>query len=569
MLKTLYESFRWNAKLGKKLISNLPFYTSAIILLTLIAQVATLLSFLLPIKIIMIAGLDGTPSFLPKVFGDVEKSTVVLILSAFTIILFLIQTLARKFSAHASAKGVAKLLTRSEKLVIFENQDEIASNSYKQFCESVAGLTFTAIAITGIGFLYPDAALSLLFFTLVSSLFFEISWRKRKSYRLSLRTNTPKHFNSFATLAFISTFSFITIDFLYFSHPAFIAGILSLIIIRQLNARMGLTVGNLHSLQRKSAKLDALFFRENVFSPNNGPTGENIWTLLASHTFTKDLSDKILKVCAITIDDTSLQWLQTGINNTVFLTAKTSSDCYPEILIKLFNKRQSSSALHEATLLLEPSLEIPAPPLLSATTLKGHHLHVMDISRTEPCTPKSYHDLELKIRYSVTTTPLPIEIQDKYMRSKHLLFDRLTEEMFNRLNLVSQKNQKEVIRQCKEQLPQIQAYLKELPLTLSVDTSWQNIRVTSDGEPLVLHWGAWKIDVAGSDWDACDTSIDEFSNFVKKNNYTMFREVPSLEKKMRLAALARTAEKEHLRQLYRSCLETWIEILKLSSQLSK
>jgi polyribonucleotide nucleotidyltransferase len=73
MLKAFIYVIKWYFKLGKKLVKELPFYTLAIITLTLVAQISTLLSFLLPIKIIMIAGLESMPSYIPNLFGDIEK----------------------------------------------------------------------------------------------------------------------------------------------------------------------------------------------------------------------------------------------------------------------------------------------------------------------------------------------------------------------------------------------------------------------------------------------------------------------------------------------------------------
>jgi hypothetical protein len=112
MIKTFISVIKWYTKLGKKLVRELPFYTLAIITLTLVAQISTLLSFLLPIKIIMIAGLDSMPAYIPNLFGDIDKKTVIGILIGLTIILFGIQATAGKFSFSASEKGITKLLLK-------------------------------------------------------------------------------------------------------------------------------------------------------------------------------------------------------------------------------------------------------------------------------------------------------------------------------------------------------------------------------------------------------------------------------------------------------------------------
>ena len=569
MIKTFISVIKWYTKLGKKLVRELPFYTLAIITLTLVAQISTLLSFLLPIKIIMIAGLDSMPAYIPNFFGDIDKKTVIGILIGLTIILFGIQATAGKFSFSASEKGITKLLLKSEKLVIFENQSDIATNSYKQFCESVAGLTFTFTALSGAAYLYPDAILTLFYFAAAYTVVLNIFWASSEKYQKSLKENIPQHFNTFSTLAFLATFCFITIDFLYFDHPEFIFGILILIVIRQVNARLGLTVGNLYSLRLNSAKVDSLFFRDNIFSSDKIASTENIWTLFRSDDFQEKLKDKILRGTLLTVDIDSVQWIETGIHNIAFLFLSTLTDSKQKLLIKIFNKGQSSSAIHEATLLLETSLDLPSPELICATDLKGYHLHIFDISGALPSTAKSYKQNEATLRSQITDVALPQELQDKYKRSKHLLYDRLNPEMFKRLKLVTPGDQQEVVIRCEKRLSDIKTILKELPQTLAVDTAWRNVWISEDGAPLVLHWGSWRIDVAGISWEANDTLMSEFTDFIEVASLPKFREIDHCDRKMMIASLIRKSEREFNQQLYLSCIVTWQKVLDHLTELGK
>jgi hypothetical protein len=433
----------------------------------------------------------------------------------------------------------------------------------------VAGLTFAFTALFGTAYLYPDAILALFYFTAAYTVVLNIFWASSEKYQKSLKENIPQHFNTFSTLAFLATFCFITIDFLYFDHPEFIFGILILIVIRQVNARLGLTVGNLYSLRLNSAKVDSLFFRDNIFSSDKIASTENIWTLFRSSDFQEKLTDKILRETLLKVDIDSVQWIETGIHNIAFLFLSTLTDSKQKLLIKIFNNGQSSSAIHEATLLLETSLDLPSPELICATDLKGYHLHIFDISGALPSTAKSYKQNEATLRSQITDVALPQELQDKYKRSKHLLYDRLNPEMFKRLKLVTPGDQQEVVIRCEKRLSDIKTILKELPQTLAVDTAWRNVWISEDGAPLVLHWGSWRIDVAGISWEANDTPMSEFSDFIEVASLPKFREIDHCDRKMMIASLIRKSEREFNQQLYLSCIVTWQKVLDHLTELGK
>lgn len=569
MLKNLIATFKWNLKLATKLAQDLPFYTLSITSLTLLAQICTLLTFLLPIKIIMIAGLDNTPLLFSNTFGDIEKKTIVLSLILLTIILFIVQGIAKKLSIKASSKGANKVLSKCEKLIIFENQSEIAKNSYKQLCECIAGVIFTIVALAGAAFLYPDAILSMLLFIFFYTLVVEIYAKKNTNYKASLLEEAPNHFNNFLTLSFLLLFCYITIDFLYFSHPGFSSGILSLIIIRQTNARLGLTVGNIFSLRKKSSKLDALFFRDNIFSKKIAHRTEDIYDFLSTISFPEDLSQKVYEETSLLIDTSTQKWIESGVNNTIFLKFKTQHLPTKTLLIKLFNKRQTSSAIHEATLLLDKPLGLPTPELLCATSLDNYHLHVLDITGASPLTPKAYKALQSVIANQLTNTAIPEELLDKYKRSRHLLYDRLNNEMFRRLKLAAREGQLGSIVECESNLPELQSILKELPLILDLPTSWKSVWTTSNNNPLLLHCSSWKIDVAGTNWDAELTQPSTFTAFLEECQLIQFKTISHCDRKMMLASLVHKAEKEYIQQLYVTCAKTWVQINALLSELRK
>lgn len=67
---------RWSLSLGAKFSRVVPFLTLAIVILTLVAQIASLLSFFLPLKMIILLGSEGMPRYFPAAFAQLDRDGI-------------------------------------------------------------------------------------------------------------------------------------------------------------------------------------------------------------------------------------------------------------------------------------------------------------------------------------------------------------------------------------------------------------------------------------------------------------------------------------------------------------
>ncbi len=566
MLKILYSTIKWNLKLGKELLFNYPFFTSSTIMLTLVAQVSTLLSFLLPIQIVVIAGTGKISRRIPNIFGDLEINSTVLVLSFLTLFFVIMQMVAQNLAAKAAYKGANYLLAKHDKLVIFEAQNEIAENCYKRYCEAVSGLLFFSLAICVILYLYPEVVFSLTMFYISSLIILETTWKLNKDLQKSLLENAAKHFKTLTILSFLVIFTYIIIDFLHYSPPSFVAAILTLLMFRQINARLNVAFSHLCSIRQNANQINSIFFRDSIYSIPDKTKRMDIWAILDSPNFEDELFEAVNNIIQPEMAPGSIRWIETGVNNVSSFTISSPEHSYSTLLVKLFSRTQYASATHESTLLGESPLDLPAPTLLGTTDMNGFHLHIFDISATTPCSRETYKEIEPKVKAAITSTVIANETRDRYLRSKHLLYDRLHQEIFDHLKMVANPKQHGLLLTCKQRLDSIQEILRELPTTLSVATSSENVRITSDGNPVVMHWGQWNIDVAGIIWISNNINNDEITAFVKNTDLNSFKNIRQCDKKMMLAALIYRAEKEYIRQYYLTCINTWEQIIEFLSE---
>lgn len=498
MNSKISDSLPWPLLVGAKFLQVHPVGTICAILLALPGQLALIASFLLPIKIIMLMASEGMPNFMPSITADMDKKMVISLLAGLSITSFAFHHLANKTIQKIALSGVSRIERRNQKLHLFEGQEELTRNSYTRYIDSVASANFVLLGTALLFVIYPEVAITFLTYIAACIIGTLIIGKTSSPSTASLMESVQKNLPTFSGIGFFIIFSLVLIDYVFFSIPNnFIALLLSIIIGRQILSQTSAITTSIFFFNRQKQKLKALLFHGEVFRPT--PSRDNsAWAFLDSSTTSyRQLLETVRSTDKAFDNNPELNWQDSGIPGVIFLIAENKySD--RRLLIKVFDKKRSSEARHEAALLLDAPETLPCPKLVNDTTISGLNIHIVDITGylfpLDISRKPSKDDLKL----SVSMTTIPNTLLSRYIRSHSMLWDQLGELQTRQFELISKE--KKTVSAFLAKLPRIQDELKRLPLRLfNPHLLNTNIYAQSPtGEIHLLHWGRWSLDPLGA-----------------------------------------------------------------------
>ncbi|WP_140162446.1 hypothetical protein [Billgrantia desiderata] len=511
MLRNILVAVKWIKSLSAKFFRVVPAFTTVIVFLTLVSQLATLLASFLPLKVIIMLGSDGIPRYFPASFSEVDRDVLIAALSAGTVGFFLLHLLAERMIASVTSVSTSRLLSKSEKMVLFENQDEVAASSYQRYSRAFASVFFIALTLFGLGWFYPRMSIVITGYFLAVLLLFWLLCKKSSSFRERLESNFSPLLNLAGGVGFFVSFAFLVADFIFWSPPGVIIAIVSLLLSRQIMQRASGMVSDFTSLYRQRAKLDALFFHGKVLLPQQARPEKTLWLLLETENRQRWVAAVLNELVGSDENKPICRWQQLGTANVVGLIATRAGQQY---LIKLFSINRSSWALHETTLMAELSSDFPAPRWVGTTQVEKFHCLVYELPHGQPPDADQVKAFCHQLRQELLAVQPQREALARYRRSKAMLWQRLAFSSLERLKVAADiPEQQQDLSTLLEMLPYLHQQLKTLPVVffspeINQDAMWIPSTYAEQSEtPLLLNWGRWSLEPVGAGWPEAEKNL--------------------------------------------------------------
>lgn len=512
-MNNLLAVLRWSLSLGAKFYRVVPVLTLTIVFLTILAQVSSLLSFFLPLKIVILLGSDGMPRYFPAAFAQFDRDWLIVGLSVATVGFFVLSLLANKLIEHATSVGAVKLLGKSHKMVLFENQDDVAANGYKRYSSALAGGVFILLAIVALGWFYPSMTALIVAYLVLAFLVLLGLHQAHEGFREYLDENLAAALALAANLGFFAVFAYLVVEFIFLSPPGFLIAIISIIVSRQIFGRANALVNAIADLARQRPKLDALFFHGKVFlAPQPQAGKKNLWSLLTPDSRNVWIS-KVLKEAGVhnnERNELNVAWLDSSQPNMPNLLVSYPEQPGEQYLLKLFYANSKSLAQHEATLATEKPAGLPMSELILATEVDRFPCQVYKLLPGKLLKPKVVTQKLPALEAQLFTLDLPANLVNRYLRSRPVLGDRLSKALLERLYAAASGHDDTIrVTEVIERLPEVRAQLQALPLILinpKVKTSvWMN---REDKSFAVLNWDKWSLEPLGAGWFSAGKSMN-------------------------------------------------------------
>jgi hypothetical protein len=389
-------------------------------------------------------------------------------------------------------------------MVLFEGQNEMAANAYQRYSRALAGAVFVFAALGLLVTLYPPAASVLAVYGLSSLVLIRLVHGFSRSFREQVESRLGATVNLLGGIGFFMVFAFIVADFIFWSPPGLLVGIVALLLTRQTISRLTGIVTDIDALQRQRLKLDALFFHGRVLLPERKDDARSIWPLVRHERRGEWVRPLLEEVCGQTPAQPRYQWLQLGTPNVATFGVWDDSADDQGNLIKLYQGNRSALALHEASLLMERPEQLPAPALVGATYIQRFHAHVYDLPQGAPVTRRQVKKASERARTALLAAAPPSALVRRYERSRPMLWQRLNVSTLDWLRVAADsEDASDSIDDLANRLGAVQRLLQDLPLVIAnpeinLETLWMPLE--NDERPLVLSWGNWTMEPVGAGW---------------------------------------------------------------------
>ena len=500
MIREIASALRWLFVLSVTFIQASPFGTTVSIVLSFLSQLALMASTLLPLKIVMIMSSGQIPTVFPDSLAQYGEKPLIASISAIAIGSFAFYNAAKSFTGSLAQRAVTRIQSRNEKLVLFENQEELAENSYLKVSSAIASVLYVSLSFAVIFWLYPELAAAIAGFFVLCFLGYALVYRILHSKRAVMAEKLNAHVNVLSNIGFLSAFLFIVANYMFASIPPFLSVLASIVLSRQLFAQTASTTISVSFCQNRKDKLRALFFKHHTFQPSQPQQKHSVWQFLENTGWRRALTQYVSTLAdtesTVTYD---LHWRETGLNNILVLMAEPDLSDAPQYLVKIYDRRKSAEARHEATLLMSPLEGLPAPVQFDATQMDGFHIHIMDVTRCAPVNGEASIALRKELYEQLLYVVPDRQITTQYQRSRTMLWDRVDERIIRRLEVVADSEQGSVLQRFEERLPFMSRRLSEMPLRLTINPVRGELCArNSEGRLLLLHWGKWCLEPVGA-----------------------------------------------------------------------
>jgi hypothetical protein len=463
-----------------------------------------LLAWLLPLKVIILLGSEGIPRYFPASLMEIDRDSLIIGLSAATVSFYALHLLAERVVNKTTTSATNRLLARSQKMVLFEGQSEMAANAYQRYSRALAGAAFIVAASALLVTLYPTAATVLAVYGVGSLALIRVLHGFSRSFREKVESRPGATVNLLGGIGFFLVFASIVSDFIFWSPPGLLIGIVALLLTRQTISRLTGIVTDIDGLQRQRLKLDALFFHGRVLLPERKDDARSIWPLVRHERRDEWVRPLLEEVCGQEPAHPRYQWLQLGTPNVASFGVWDDSAGNQGNLIKLYQGNRSALALHEASLLMERPEYLPAPVLVEATYIQRFHAHVYELPQGSPLPRRQVKKASERVGTALLAATPPLVLVRRYERSRPMLWQRLSVSTLDWLRVAADSEEaRQSIDELVNRVGQVQRMLQNLPLVIvnteiNLDTLW--IPDGNDAQPLVLSWGNWTMEPVGAGW---------------------------------------------------------------------
>lgn len=507
MIETFVSSVKWWISFSRKVLRITPRELSLSALFGLASQLFQMLSFLLPLKIILLAGSIDVPAYFPAFLIGFKRDTLILGLCISSVVLYLLHLISERQTYREIGAGARRLIASTRKLTLYPNQKAIAEAAYRQLSRAISSLTFVLVALTALLMIAPSVgSVTLGYLVFWGAIPWILSPQRPKKEADEYENDGSENSGStriYAAFGFLLVFTFIVYAVTWERQFSILTALIALLLARQIFSQVARATAACDAISRDKQRVTRLFFSNAIQAQPDISSGR-LAALASPDQRAKWINEVLVNVLGRGLNEAAeISWYQasSGDLNCFHVTSIRGKPSAPSYLVKVFSPRRAGLAEREALLLrLQPHL--PAARLLGATRVRGMCCHVFEVEGfgREPraLSRGSLIQFELDL---ASIKPLPTLIQLSE-RTHGRIWHRIAASDFARVSgFALGRQDTELVSGLVATFPRIVDRLKALPPMISIKSIPPIfLHRTPTGQQQLWHWGNWSVEPIGFGW---------------------------------------------------------------------
>jgi hypothetical protein len=496
-------SLWWLAQVLRQFLRVVPGVTLALVVYLTVARIARLLAFLLPLKVILLAGSSGIPHYFHPFLADDQKNLGIVILSAASIAFYALTLFLEGHTRRLSDKAGADLMSAASVMSLVDNQRAEMQGNYARFMQIVSGGLFVLAGMFVLAVLDPLLAaylcgLGLFFYALTTWALRGVTPLNGNRLADFITGQLGSYLNILSSVAFLSGFLIILRPFLQEGGANVLVAIICFMLLRQMTSAMTGAVRDIVTLAQKRQLVDTLVFPNRQFHPSERNDQRTLRQL-----FGREERERLIAgaLAPVREEGESLRigWLDTAVPGMAefSIVLEGQEERERHFRLRVFAPRLRRMLENEDLLFRHVSREsVWAAPIVARFT-HGEHECIIYAAGTGVA-PKGAaftraHQAFVANLWSVS---VPAALARTYSATHKAMQKRLTRDLIARMEIAVDTNEDaDILARFLKALPVIRKTIAELPLCLNHPAFPPgDVAVGADGSPRVFGgWGQWSL----------------------------------------------------------------------------
>lgn len=500
-------TLRWVVQILGQFMRVVPGVTLAVVTYLTVARITRLLAFLLPLKVILLAGSEGMPRFFRAVLAPDQREIGIVVLSAAAIVSYGLTLFLEARSKRLSDGAGADLLSAAGIMSVVANQREEIQNIYVRFTQIVSAALFVTAGTLVLAALDPVLAgylfgLALCFYVLTAWALHGITPLKRNRLAAFIDMQFGSYLAILSSIAFLSGFLVILHPFLNGSGNVLVA-IISIVVLRQITGALTGAIKDVVGLVQKRQLVDTLVLPDRQFHQVEGSDQRTLRALFARQDRERLIADELARLRQPG-QSVHVEWLDPPVRGmaefAIALQGGTATARH--FRQRVFPPRLGRMVENEDLLFRHVAREaVQAAPVVTRFAHGDHECIVYDAGRGVAPTASELsagHGDFIAALWGVELPPALVRI---YAATHKAMQDRLTDDLVVRMDVaVDCDAAAETLERLSEALPAIREVLAGLPLALTnpAFTRAQTVLGAEGAIQVLGGWGDWTLEPMGA-----------------------------------------------------------------------
>ena len=501
-------TLRWAFQILRQLLRVAPGVTLAVGTYLTVARITRLLAFLVPLKVILLAGSSGIPSYFRPFVSPEHKETGIVVLSVVAIVSYALTLFLEARSKRLSDNVAADLLSATGVMSLVANQRAEMQGIYLRVMQAVSAGLFVVAALFTLALINPLLAaylvgLALCFYLLTAWALGRTTLLTRHWLADMVRNRLGNYLGILSSVAFLSGFLVILQPFLTEAGGNILIAIICILLLRQLTGALVGAVRDVVALVQKRHLADTLVFPDRQFQKVEGNDQRTLRELFRRQDREVFIAEQLAGLRQPG-DAMRVEWLDSSVRGMAefSVSLKRAKEVARFLRLRVFPPRLRSMVENEDLLFRHVAREaVWAPPVVGRFMRGEHECVVYDTGKG--AAPKAavlsarHHDFIV----SLWSADLPPALVGIYRASHKVLHERLTDDLAARMDVAIDTGAAgDTLDRFRTALPAIRELLANMPLCLIHPSFTPGKTVL--GQHGAIHvlggWGEWSLEPAGA-----------------------------------------------------------------------